>query len=83
MLHIPRWNLLEILLSMVYRNVLMASVDLKDAFFTIPICEDDIKYLKFLWEGRTLAFLAILNGYSDAMLMFTKILKPPFKVLTI
>ena len=55
--------------------------DFKDAFFTIPICEDDIKYLKFLWDGQTLAFLAMPNGYSDAMYIFTKILKPPFKVL--
>ena len=69
------------IVSMVHRNVWMASVDLKDAFFSIPICEDDIKYLKFLWDGRVLAFLAMPNGYSDAMRIFTKILKPPFKVL--
>ena len=69
------------IVSMVGRNVWMASVDLKDAFFTIPICENDIKYLKFLCDGQTLAFLAIPNGYSDAMRTFTKILKPPFKVL--
>ena len=59
----------------------MASADLKDAFFTMPICEDDIKYLTFLWDGQVLAFLAMPNGYSDAMRIFTKILKPPFKVL--
>ena len=29
------------------------------AFFTIPICEDDIKYLKFPWDGQALAFLAM------------------------
>ena len=72
--HISRWNLLEIFVSMVRRNVWMASVDLKYAFFTIPICEDDIKYLKFLWDGQVLAFLAMPNGYSDAMRIFTKIL---------
>ena len=54
---------------------------LKDDFFTIPICEEDIKYLKVLWDGQTLALLAMPNGYSDAMHIFTKILKPPFKVL--
>ena len=69
------------IVSMVRRNVWIASVDLKDAFFTIPICEDDINYLKFLWDGQTLAFLAMPDGYSDAMCIFTKILKPPFKVL--
>ena len=70
------------IVSMVHRNIWMASVDLKDAFFTIPICEYDIKHLKFLWDGRVLAFLAMSNGYSDAMGIFTKILKPPFKVLS-
>ena len=69
------------IVSMVRRNVWMASVDLKDAFFTIPICEDDINYMKFLWDGHVLAFLAMPNGYSDAMHIITKILKPPFKVL--
>ena len=69
------------IVSMVRRNVWIASVDLKDAFFTMPICEDDIKYLKFLWDGQVLAFLAMPNGYSDAKHIFTKILKPPFKVL--
>ena len=58
----------------------MASVDLKDAFFTIPSCEDNIKYLKFLWDGQALAFLAMPHGYSDGMRIFTKILKLPFKV---
>ena len=67
------------IVSMVCRNVWMASVDLKDTFFTIPICEDDIKYLKFLWDGQTLVFLAMPNDYSDAMRIFTKILKPSFK----
>ena len=67
--------------NMVCRNVWMASVDLKDAFFTIPIFEDDIKYMKFLWDGQVLASLAMPNGYSDAMRIFMKILKPPFKVL--
>ena len=69
------------IVSMVRRNVWMASVDLKDAFFTIPICEDDIKYLEFLWDGQVLAFLAMPDGYADAMRIFTKILKSAFKVL--
>ena len=67
-------------ISMVHKGVWMASVDLKDAFFTVPINVHDQKYLKFIWD-RPYAFAAMPNGYSDAMRVFTKILKPPFAVL--
>ena len=67
-------------ISMVHKGVWMASADLKDAFFTVPINVHDQKYLKFIWD-RPYAFAAMPNGYSDAMPKFTKILNPPFAVL--
>ena len=39
------------------------------------------KYLKFQWLGKIYKFLEISNWYSEAMRIFTKILKPPFSVL--
>ena len=67
-------------ISMVQKGVWMASVDLKDAFFTMPINVHDQKYLKFIWD-RPYAFAAIPNGYFDAMRVFIKIFKPAFTVL--
>ena len=68
-------------LNMVTPNCYLASVDLKHAFYTIPVAPSHQKYLKFTWEDKIYQFLVMPNGYSDAMRLFTKILKPPFAVL--
>ena len=49
-------------------------MDLQDAFFTIPIYEE--KYFMFEWLGKINKFIAMSNGYSDAMHVLTKISKP-------
>ena len=56
----------------------MASVDLKDAFFTVPVHISHQKYFKFGWFQNFYKFLGMPNDYSDAMRIFTKILKPVF-----
>ena len=67
-------SLLNVLKSF-KRNAWMASVDLKDAFFTVPIHESYQKYFKFEWIDKVYKFLGMPNGYSDAMRIFTKILQ--------
>ena len=59
----------------------MTSVDLKDAFYTVPIHPDHQKFLKFKWQKHCYAFRGMSNGYSEAMRVFTKLLKPPFSTL--
>ena len=59
----------------------MASIDLKDAYYSIPIAESDRKYLKFFWKGSMYQFTCLPNGLSEAPRKFTKILKVPFSVL--
>ena len=61
--------------------VWMASVDLKDAFFTIPINEAYQKYFMFEWLEKNYKFIAMLNGFSDAMHVFTKVSKPVYAYL--
>ena len=56
----------------------MASVDLKDAFFTVPVHISHQKYFKFGWFQNFYKFLGMPNGYSNAMRIITKILKPVF-----
>ena len=58
-------------LCMTEPGVWMASVDLKDAFFTIHIKGFLIPY----------EFSSMPNGYSDAMRVFTKVFKPAFSYL--
>ena len=59
----------------------MASVDLKDAYYTVPIAPEHRKYLRFLWKGNLLEYSALPNGLSCAPLKFTKLLKPIFALL--
>ena len=59
----------------------MASVDLKDAYYSLPIHTSHQKYLKFVWMGQLYQFTVLPNGLSSGPRMFTKILKAPFSHL--
>ena len=72
---------LQSVLNIIRPNCWMASVDLKDAFYTVPIHPDHQKPLKFKWQEHCYAFRGMPNGYSEAMRVFTKLLKPPFSIL--
>ena len=59
----------------------MASVDLKDAFFTVSVHKSHQKYFKFEWFKDFYKFIGMPNGYSEAMRILTKILRPVFGYL--
>lgn len=54
----------------------MASVDLKDAYYSVPIALEDRKFLKFEWKGAYYQYTCLPNGLACAPRLFTKILKP-------
>ena len=56
----------------------MASIDLKDAYYSIPVANGDRKYLMFEWQGSYYQFTCLPNGLSCASRLFTKILKPVY-----
>ena len=58
-----------------------ASIDLKDACYSVPIHPTHQKYLKFLWKGKLYKFTALPNGLSSGSRQFTKLLKPPLATL--
>ena len=41
-------------------NCYMASLDIKDAYYIIPVAEEFQKYLKFIWKGKLLNFVYYL-----------------------
>ena len=53
-------------LEMMTRDARMASVDLKDAFYSIPVAQGQRKYLRFIWKGTLFQFLAMHNGLACA-----------------
>ena len=59
----------------------MASVDLKDAYYTVPIAPQHQKFLKFFWRGRMWKFTGLPNDLTCAPRVFTKLLKPLFATL--
>ena len=65
-------------LKLIRPGCFMASVDLKDAYYSIHIAEEDRKFLMFQWKGTYYQFTCLPNGLSSAPRIFTKILKPVY-----
>ena len=63
-------------LAMIYPGVYMAKLDIKDAYYTVPIDSDDQNFLKFSFKDMLYQFLALPNGYTKGPRKFTKLLKP-------
>ena len=62
-------------------GVWMASIDLCDAYYTIPVAQEHHKYLTFNWRDEYYSYTCLPNGYAQAPYIFTKILKVPFGYL--
>ena len=45
---------------------IMASVDLKDAYYSVPIASEDRKFLKFEWKGDYYQYTCLPNGLACA-----------------
>ena len=54
----------------------MVSIDLKDAYFSVPIFQPHRKYLRFLWNFKCCEFTCLPFGYSLAPRVFATIFKP-------
>lgn len=65
------------ILCLIRPNCFMAKVDIKDAYYSIPILEEHQKFLKFLHKSVLYKFTALPNGYTEGPRKFTKALKPP------
>ena len=64
-------------LNIIRPNVYMASIDLKDVFFFVPIHPNYQKYLKFTFDDL-FQFTFMPNGCGPAIRVFTKVSKVPF-----
>ena len=62
-----KMGFLQRVLNIVKLNSWMASVDLKDAFYTSSIHSDHQKFIRFKWQEYCYAFSRMLNGHSEAI----------------
>ena len=72
---ILRWTL-HTITKLIEKNCFMASIDLKDAYYSVPIAREDRKYLRFIWQDTQYQFTCLPNGLSCAPRKFTKLMKP-------
>ena len=69
------------ILRLVTPGAFMAKIDIKDAYYSVPIRVQDQKLLKFKFDGVLHQFTVLPNGYSPGPRKFTKLLKPPLATL--
>ena len=67
--------------NFIEKDCYMASIDLKDAYYSVSITPADRKYLRFMWRGSLSQFTCLPNGLSCAPRKFTKLLKPALSTL--
>ena len=72
---------LALLRSTLRENDYMMKLDLKDAYFSIPIAEEHRKYLRFIFNDLLYEFQCLPFGLSTAPRTFTKVLKPVIALL--
>ena len=72
---------LETAKDMMRTNCWMASIDLKDAYYSVPIALTDRKFLRFRWRNHLYQYSVMPNGLACAPRYFTKLLNPVFAYL--
>lgn len=66
----------KIVESLMFKDCFMASIDLKDAYFLVPVDKDFRKYLRFEFDEKLYEFTCIPFGLCVAPYLFTKLTKP-------
>ena len=71
----------QVVKSTLKQNDFLCKIDLKDAYFCVPIDQSQRKFLRFIWEGETLQYRSLPFGLACGPLIFTKIMKPLVAIL--
>lgn len=62
--------------KLISKNCYMASIDLKEAYLSVPIGENSRRFLRFKFDDTLYEFNALPYGLCLAPFVFTKLLKP-------
>ena len=66
---------LKQVVAMMKPGCFMASLDIRNAYYSVPIHKSHQKYLKFQFNGQLYQFTCMPNGLACAPRLFTKLLK--------
>ena len=69
---------IQSVIKLVKPNCFMASIDLTDAYYSVPIAPEHRKYIRFLWKGKLFQYTCFPNGLACCPRLFTKLLKPVY-----
>ena len=64
--------------NMMKQNCFMASIDLMDAYYLVPICVEQQKFLKFILRGEGYKFTCFPNGLARSPRKLIKLMKPAY-----
>ena len=76
-----KMDTLNTITNLMTPDCFMASLDLKDAYYSVYIAPEDRKYLRLEFNHQLLQYTALPNGLSSCPRTFTKILKPALSTL--
>ena len=72
---------LQSAVHLIQKDYWMAVLDLKDAYYSVPINPQHRKYLRFEFEDTLYEFTCLPNGLPSAPKVFTKVMKPVIAIL--
>ena len=61
---------------LIKKGCFFTSIDLQDAFYTIPLSPLACKYFRFIHRDQLYEFTSLVMGYKDSPRIFTKLTKP-------
>ena len=62
--------------DILHQGNFMAKLDLKEAYFSVPMAYQSRRFLQFRWKDKLLQFTCLSFGLSSAPFVFTKLLCP-------
>ena len=76
-----KMDTLQTAITLMHPQCWFASIDLKDAYFLVNVCEIDYIFLRFVFDDILFYFKPLVQGLCTAPRVFTKLLKPVFAFL--
>ena len=67
---------LPVVRSLIQPNDYMMKLDLKDAYYSVPIHPDHRRFLRFVFNGKTFEFQCLPFGLRSAPRAFTRLMTP-------